>query len=74
MSHLEQHDDDPYSDDENGDPKHAWVVHIAPTGDIMAHTFSESCLCKPFYNDEGALVHYAFDGRHLYETERRKHN
>ena len=47
--------------------------HIVPLDDLDGHvTRDETCRCQPELNENGHVVHNAFDGREAYERGERK--
>lgn len=42
-------------------------VHVIPLNDISEHVRSICCGCGPWFDQGGALVHNAFDGREVIE-------
>lgn len=60
-------------------PLWGWVVfahpedhrlHVLPGLDIAAHYLEPACACGPALDEDGFLVHNAFDGRERYEQGR----
>lgn len=47
------------------------VIHVLPINDLCEHEETETCWCKPRY-DEGVIVHNSMDGREHFETGERK--
>lgn len=53
-----------------------WVLlaqpwEVMPTDDIKEHVSGLECGCRPTADDEGTIVHNAFDHREDYETGKR---
>lgn len=42
-------------------------VQLVPTWDWRPHYASQECPCRPVLDEDGLLVHNAFDGRERYE-------
>jgi hypothetical protein len=56
----------------NGDGEN---IHIIPEDDLIAHEFSDECVCIPYtiYNEDSVcrnrIVHSSLDGRELIESD-----
>lgn len=53
-----------------------WIAYdnpleVMPVNDLKDHDFGEKCWCKPFYEEEGTLIHNSADGRENYEPDNR---
>lgn len=57
--------------------RHVWEVikgdvetHVLPIGDLMTHTYTVDCACRPRRDETVAVViiHNSRDGRERYET------
>ena len=48
-----------------------WLIqdgHVIPLDDLSNHTFDEQCLCDPELNEDGVIIHNAYDKREQYES------
>jgi len=46
-------------------------MHVAPVSEAERH-IDHDCPCGAHENEDGIIVHYAFDGRHEFENGTRK--
>jgi hypothetical protein len=45
------------------------LLHVIPLNDLMVHHESTTCPCNPQQNEDGVVVHNAFDGREFKEGD-----
>lgn len=54
------------------DPSKGLVPHLMPVDDLREHEFTAACACKPEVDDDGMVIHNAFDERELIELGKRR--
>jgi hypothetical protein len=46
--------------------------HVVPLGDQGTHILTDDCPCDPWIDEEGCVMHRAYDERELFGTGKRR--